>query len=138
MLRIHTRRRDIRKGLIDGDLLYIGRLVSDHIHDLGRELSVAFMTTVSPYGIGAKAHRGGGSHGTAHAEGTSLIGTGGDHAMPISIAADDHGLASPLRMVQLFNGSEERVQVQQHDSPPRPRSEEFPHHMGTLRIFHGS
>lgn len=54
------------------------------------------------------------------AERPSFIAGGGNHAALIRITADDDGLAAPSGMVQLFDGCEECIQVNQQNCWPVP------------------
>ena len=121
VLGVHGGGGDVHEGLVDGDLLHVGRLVPQDGHDGGGNLAVAVEVPVGPDGIRAQLSRQRRGHGAAHPEGAGLVGAGGDDSVGVRVAADDDGLAPPGRVIQLLDGGEEGVQVHQQDGRPLPR-----------------
>lgn len=56
-----------------------------------------------------------------NAEDTRLIAGCGNDAVLVRIAADDNGFPTPIRMVELFDRCEERIQIHEQDGFAYPR-----------------
>lgn len=74
-----------------------------------------------PNGIGTKSRRHRRSHGASHAELTRLIRTRGHNTVLGRIATNYNGFAAPRRMIELLNGSEERIEVDKQNGATTPR-----------------
>ena len=55
-----------------------------------------------------------------HAVFARFVGGGRDHATFGGVAPYDDGLAAPLGVIVLFNGSEERIEVHEQDRRSAP------------------
>jgi hypothetical protein len=96
-------RRDIEEGLIDRHLLDKRRLVEDERHDLVGELAVAVEVAACPYRVGAELLGSGRRHGGMDAVLPCFIGGGRDDTAVFGTSSDNHGLATPGRMVELLD-----------------------------------
>lgn len=74
-----------------------------------------------PNGIETKSRRHRRSHGASHAELTRLIRARGHNTVLGRITANYNGFAAPRRMIKLFNGSKERIEVDKQNGAPTPR-----------------
>ena len=120
MLAVGPRWCDVEKGLIDADLLHKRRLVVQDGHDLVADLLVPFEPASGPDGLGAKLARRDRRHSRANAEHARFIGSRGHHAVLVCASPDDDGFATPAGMVELLDGGEERVKIDQQDCRPIP------------------
>ena len=78
------------------------------------------MAAWGPNGVGAQTRRGARGHGGMHAIFARFVGGGRDHASFGGVASYDDGLAAPLGVIVLFNGSEERIEVHEQDRRSAP------------------
>jgi len=119
--RARARRRvesvhEIKKGLVDGELLYLWRVTTQDVHYLPADASVLAavhrdedrLRTQSPGG--PKGHRG------TNAEHAGLVGGGTHYAAVVGPAsANDDWLAAERGIVALLDGGEERVEIDVQD-----------------------
>lgn len=117
---VHARRAHIEERLIDAHLLQVGRIALQYVHDLLRYFCIACMAACGPNGVGAQTCRGARGHGGMHAVFARFVGGGRDHAALGGVAPYDDGLAAPLGVIVLFNGSEERIEVHKQDRRSAP------------------
>ncbi len=102
---------NVQERLVDAHLHKVGRLVQQDAHHLRGHLAVTMEVASGPNGLGAQPRCHGGRHGGVHAERARFVRARGNHAAPLGAAAHDDGLPAPIGMVQLFNRSEEGVQI---------------------------
>ena len=115
---VHPCRAHIKERLINAYLLQMGRIALQYVHDLLRHFCIACMAACGPNGIGAQTRRGARGHGGMHAVFARFVG--GGHATFGGVAPYDDGLAAPLGVIVLLNGSEERIEVHEQDRRSAP------------------
>ena len=120
MLPVGSRGSDVEEGLVDADLLHERSLVVQDGHNLVADLLIPVEPARGPDGLRAKLARRYRGHGRMDAELARFIGGRGYHAVLVGASPDDDGLAAPSGMVELLDGGEERIKVDQQDCRPFP------------------
>lgn len=108
---VDARRADVEECLVDAHLHKVRGVALQDSHDLLGYLFVERMIPVCPDGFGAEPCCGARRHSGVNAELSCFVGCGRYHAALRGITANDDGLSAPCGMFALFDGGEERIEV---------------------------
>ncbi len=101
----------VEKRFVERERLHQRRHVTKDRHHLSRHLDVALEVRRHPDRAGTEAERAAHRHGGACPEHARLVRRRRDDAAILGAAADEHGLAAQLRVVELLDGREEGVEI---------------------------
>ena len=124
----NARATEVRGNLADAQIPLVQPRPLDGGHDLAhrrpdllRVLAVEAVPRANEYSARTAPERFGRGHRRVDPELPRLVVRGRDHPPPVRIAADDQGLRAELRLLELLDGSEERIEIEvRDDQRPNP------------------
>ena len=116
--------RQIDKSFVDGNLIDVGRIFAEYIHDSRGDFVIALMSSVQVDARRAEPVGFGDGHSRVDAVYARFVGCRRNDSPPLSgQSSDDHGFSAESGVVELFDGSEKGVDIDVkkalcHEKPP--------------------